>query len=186
MLAQRKTEIQINVDATAVAQAGNGASYLRTAIFNEVQNFISKRGDPLSDPINLVVRAKFNPNLKTAWFSAMTQVINQITLLTVISHRRGADPRARAGHCRTLIGDARRACRNHARENACQRSRHSGCSDAVAAVRGSSVDRCADCGSIALFLLARRSTLWWWPPSASCSARCRRRWASSACSPCRS
>lgn len=84
VLAQRKTEIQINVDATAVAQAGNGASYLRTAIFNEVQNFISKRGEPLSDPINLVVRAKFNPNLKTAWFSAMTQVINQITLLTVI------------------------------------------------------------------------------------------------------
>ena len=35
-------------------------------------------------PINLVVRAAFNPNLKTAWFSAMTQVINQITLLTVI------------------------------------------------------------------------------------------------------
>ena len=84
ILAQRKTEIQINVDATAVAQAGNGASYLRTAIFSEVQNFISKRGNPLSDPINLVVRAKFNPNLKTAWFSAMTQVINQITLLTVI------------------------------------------------------------------------------------------------------
>jgi len=84
ILAQRKTEVQINVDATAVAQAGNGASYLRTAIFNEVQNFISQRGEPLSDPINLVVRAKFNPNLKTAWFSAMTQVINQITLLTVI------------------------------------------------------------------------------------------------------
>ena len=84
ILAQRKTEVQINVDATAVAQAGNGASYLRTAIFNEVQNFISRRGEPLSDPINLVVRAKFNPNLKTAWFSAMTQVINQITLLTVI------------------------------------------------------------------------------------------------------
>src|ERR1700687_3954972 len=84
ILAQRKTEIQVNVDATAVAQAGNGASYLNTAIFNEVQNFIFKRGDPLSDPINLVVRAKFNPNLKTAWFSAMTQVINQITMLTVI------------------------------------------------------------------------------------------------------
>ena len=84
ILAQRKTEIQINVDATAVAQAGNGANYLNTAIFNEVQNFIFKRGNPLSDPVNLVVRAKFNPNLKTAWFSAMTQVINQITMLTVI------------------------------------------------------------------------------------------------------
>jgi ABC-2 type transport system permease protein len=86
ILAQRKTSIQINVDATAVAQAGNGASYLKTAISNEVQNFISSRGGSGSEsaPINLVVRAEFNPNLKTAWFSAMTQVINQITLLTVI------------------------------------------------------------------------------------------------------
>jgi ABC-2 type transport system permease protein len=81
--AQRKTGIQINVDATAVAQAGNGASYLRTAIANEIQSFLSGRGDS-GPPINLVVRAAFNPNLKTSWFSAMTQVINQITLLTVI------------------------------------------------------------------------------------------------------
>jgi ABC-2 type transport system permease protein len=84
VLAQRKTSIQINVDATAVAQAGNGANYLKTAISNEVQNFLSKRGGSQINPINLVVRARFNPNLKTAWFSAMTQVINQITLLTVI------------------------------------------------------------------------------------------------------
>jgi ABC-2 type transport system permease protein len=85
ILAQRKTSIQINVDATAVAQAGNGASYLKSAISNEVQDFISGREGSGSDaPINLVVRAEFNPNLKTAWFSAMTQVINQITLLTVI------------------------------------------------------------------------------------------------------
>ena len=86
ILAQRKTSIQINVDATAVAQAGNGASYLKTAISNEVHNLISSREGSGSEsvPINLVVRAEFNPNLKTAWFSAMTQVINQITLLTVI------------------------------------------------------------------------------------------------------
>ena len=82
--AQRKTGIQVNVDATAVAQAGNGASYLRTAIANEVQRFIAGREGGAGVPINLVVRAAFNPNLKTSWFSAMTQVINQITLLTVI------------------------------------------------------------------------------------------------------
>jgi ABC-2 type transport system permease protein len=80
----RQTSLQINVDATAVAQAGNGASYLKTTISNEIQRFISGREGSNSSPINLVVRAKFNPNLKTAWFSAMTQVINQITLLTVI------------------------------------------------------------------------------------------------------
>jgi ABC-2 type transport system permease protein len=82
--AQRKTGIQINVDATAVAQAGNGASYLKTAIANEIQRFISGREDSTGAPINLVVRAAFNPNLNTSWFSAMTQVINQITMLTVI------------------------------------------------------------------------------------------------------
>jgi ABC-2 type transport system permease protein len=86
ILAQRRTGLQINVDATAVAQAGNGANYLRTAISNEVRNFIQGRegSGPQSLPINLVVRARFNPNLNTSWFSAMTQVINQITLLTVI------------------------------------------------------------------------------------------------------
>ena len=82
--ANRKTGLQINVDATAVAQAGNGASYLRTAIANEIQRFISGKDAWQGAPINLVVRAAFNPNLKTPWFSAMTQVINQITLLTVI------------------------------------------------------------------------------------------------------
>jgi ABC-2 type transport system permease protein len=82
--AQRKTGVQINVDATAVAQAGNGSAYLRTAIANEIQRFISGREDSTGVPVNLVVRAAFNPNLKTAWFSAMTQVINQITMLTVI------------------------------------------------------------------------------------------------------
>ena len=86
ILAERRTGLQINVDATAVAQAGNGASYLKTAISNEVRGFIAQRNGTRSSglPINLVVRARFNPNLNTSWFSAMTQVINQITLLTVI------------------------------------------------------------------------------------------------------
>ena len=82
--AQHKTSLQINVDATAVAQAGNGANYLKSAISNEIQSFITGRSGASAQPIDLVVRARFNPNLKTAWFSAMTQVINQITLLTVI------------------------------------------------------------------------------------------------------
>ena len=43
-----------------------------------------ERGISGGSPVNLVVRADFNPNLRTAWSSAMTQVINQITLLTVI------------------------------------------------------------------------------------------------------
>src|SRR5579871_3666807 len=82
--AERKTGIQINVDATAVAQAGNGASSLNSAVAMEIQRFISGRDNPAAYPINLVVRSAFNPNLVTAWFGAMTQVINLITMLTVI------------------------------------------------------------------------------------------------------
>ncbi len=82
--AQHRTSLQINIDATVVAQAGNGANYLKTAISNEIHSFLSGRTGAKSAPINLVVRTDFNPNLITSWFSAMTQVINQITLLTVI------------------------------------------------------------------------------------------------------
>src|SRR5512139_1885524 len=62
ILNQRKTSIQINVDATAMAQSGNGANYLKTAISNEVYNFISGReGSGSGVPIDLVARAEFNP-----------------------------------------------------------------------------------------------------------------------------
>jgi len=84
ILANRKTAVQISVDATVIAQAGNGAYYLKSAINSEINKFITQHGGVLADPIDLIVRARFNPNLKTSWFSAMTQVINQITLLTVI------------------------------------------------------------------------------------------------------
>jgi ABC-2 type transport system permease protein len=82
--AQRKTGIQINVDATAISQAGNGSSYLRTAIGDEIQRFLSGKDDASAIPVNIVTRAAFNPNLNASWYSGMTQVINQITMLTVI------------------------------------------------------------------------------------------------------
>ena len=87
------------------------------------QSFISGREGTKSLPINVVIRAKFNPNLKTAWFSAMTQVINQITLLTVILT--GAALIRDASKARwSTSRHARSACGNHARENVGQRPRH--------------------------------------------------------------
>ena len=82
--AERKTGVQINVDATAVAQAGNGASYLQNVVANEVQRFISGRegARPRADQSRGARRVQ--PEPKTSWFSAVTQVINQITMLTVI------------------------------------------------------------------------------------------------------
>lgn len=64
LLAGRSPEIQLNIDATAMTQAGNGAVYLQNIISQEVTNFAQRREDGSSLPINLVVRAKFNPNLR--------------------------------------------------------------------------------------------------------------------------
>ena len=47
-------------------------------------NFLSGRETVTSAPVNVVIRAKFNPNLDSAWFTSVMQVINSITLLTVI------------------------------------------------------------------------------------------------------
>lgn len=84
ILAGRKPGVQINIDATAMSQAGNGAVYLQNIISRELRSFLqrSDEGDLL--PIDLVVRTKFNPNAESVWFTSVMQVINNITMLSVI------------------------------------------------------------------------------------------------------
>jgi ABC-2 type transport system permease protein len=84
LLAGRKPEIQINIDATAMAQAGNGAVYLQSIFARELSAFLEGREGADPAAIDLVVRAKFNPNLKSEWFTSVMQVINNITMLAVI------------------------------------------------------------------------------------------------------
>jgi ABC-2 type transport system permease protein len=84
VLAGREPAIQLNVDATAMIQAGLGASYAQQIIMTEVQNFLSRaEGVPLS-PVNLVVRIAFNPNVETAWFTSVMGIINSITMLAIV------------------------------------------------------------------------------------------------------
>jgi ABC-2 type transport system permease protein len=84
LLAGRQASLQLNVDATAMAQAGNGALYIQTIIAQEIANFQAGREITLSAPVNVVVHAKFNPNLYAYWFSSVMQVVNNITMLAVI------------------------------------------------------------------------------------------------------
>ena len=84
VLAGRRPAIQLNVDATAMTQAGIGSGYAEEIIATEVQNFLSRsEGTPLS-PVNLVVRIAFNPNVESAWFSSIMGIINSITMLAII------------------------------------------------------------------------------------------------------
>ena len=82
--AGRQAALQLNIDATAMTQAGNGTVYIQQIIAQEIANRQAGRETATSLPINLVVRARFNPNLDSGWFSSVMQVLNNVTLLTII------------------------------------------------------------------------------------------------------
>ena len=84
LLTGRTASLQLNIDATAMAPAGNGAVYIQTTIMQEVSNFLAGREMALPAPVNVVIRTKFNPNLYASWFSSVMQVVNNITMLAVI------------------------------------------------------------------------------------------------------
>jgi ABC-2 type transport system permease protein len=84
LLAHRQTSLQLNIDATAMSQAGNGAVYIESIIAQEVAKFLSGTEVAVPTPVSFVINAKFNPNLYASWFSSVMQVINNITMLAVI------------------------------------------------------------------------------------------------------
>ena len=84
VISGRYPTVQINADATAVAQAGNGAAYLQQIIGQLVQAYATRAGGTANPPVNLAARVSFNPNLKSEWFTSVMQVINNITMLSIV------------------------------------------------------------------------------------------------------
>lgn len=80
----RKPDVQIITDATAMSQAGRGPTYLQRIINTTVNPYWRGRGDPANQPlIGLQSRARFNPNMQQSWFVAINQVINNISVLAI-------------------------------------------------------------------------------------------------------
>ena len=84
LLGGHRPAIQLNVDATAMVQAGLGADYGQQIITTEINNFLSRAEGIQVSPVNLVVRIAFNPNVDTAWFASVMGIINSITMLAII------------------------------------------------------------------------------------------------------
>ena len=84
VLARRSPALQLNVDATRMSQAFTGSGYIQQIAIGEVNEFVKRyRGaEPL--PVDLALRARFNPSLDKAWFGSVVQIINHITLLSII------------------------------------------------------------------------------------------------------
>jgi len=84
VIARRHPTVQLNVDATAMVQAGLGAGYSQQIITTEVNDFLARTQRTAPPAIGLVVRIAFNPNVITAWFTSVMGIINNVTMLAII------------------------------------------------------------------------------------------------------
>ncbi|PWV61213.1 ABC transporter permease [Plasticicumulans acidivorans] len=84
VLAGRAPALQLNVDATRLSQAQTGTGYVQNIVGNEVQAFVQRSQDSVAAPLELVSRSAFNPNLQASWFTAITAIINNVTMLGIL------------------------------------------------------------------------------------------------------
>ena len=84
LLAGHHPGLQLNVDATAMVQAGLGSSYAEEIINTEIVQFLSHAEKTSLSPVNLTIRIAFNPNVMTAWFSSVMGIISSVTILAII------------------------------------------------------------------------------------------------------
>mgnify|MGYP002715220084 CR=1 FL=1 len=84
VLAGRQPSVQLNVDATRMSQAFAGGGYIQQIVQGEVAEFMkgTRASQPL--PADLVLRARFNPSLTQSWFGAVMEIINNVTMLSIV------------------------------------------------------------------------------------------------------
>ncbi|KCB22743.1 ABC transporter permease [Bordetella hinzii] len=84
VLARRQPAVQVLVDATAMTQAGLGVTYLNEIIAREVLAFLNAQGIEAQLPVVPVTRQLFNPNAQSSWYTAVMQIVTNVTVLAII------------------------------------------------------------------------------------------------------
>ncbi|GAB6193802.1 ABC transporter permease [Desulfocastanea catecholica] len=84
LLAGRQPTIQLNVDATRMTQAFSGSGYIQSMITGEVAEFVQHYRGIATQSVDLELRARFNPSLTQSWFGAVMEVINNVTMLSIV------------------------------------------------------------------------------------------------------
>lgn len=84
VLAGRPVSTQLNVDATRMGQAFNGSGYIQQIVGAEVAEFLQRyRANPVL-PVDLALRARFNPALNESWFGSVMSIINNVTMVSIL------------------------------------------------------------------------------------------------------
>ena len=84
VLAGKDAAIQVNVDATRMSQAMSGAGYVQQIIQSEVNEYVLRHRAMTELPVDLELRARFNPTLDSKWFGSVMQIINNVAMLSII------------------------------------------------------------------------------------------------------
>jgi len=84
VLAGRRPALQLNVDATQMRQSFVGTGYVQSMIQLELQEFVQGERAVAMSPVELAVRMRFNPTSNSAWFAGVMEVINMVTMLSII------------------------------------------------------------------------------------------------------
>lgn len=84
VLAGLAPAVQLNVDATRMSQAFTGSGYIQQIVAGEVGEFVQRHRGNAQLPVDLNVRMRFNPNLEQAWFGSLMEIINNVTMLSII------------------------------------------------------------------------------------------------------
>jgi ABC-2 type transport system permease protein len=84
LLAGRSPKVQLSVDATRISQAFSGSGYIEQIVSSEIREFSQRHRLNNSLPVDLELRASFNPNLTASWFGSLMEVINSVTMISII------------------------------------------------------------------------------------------------------
>lgn len=84
ILSGNSPDIQVNIDATRMTQAGIGSGYIQQIISQELQNYLLKTQENRTSKVAIVTRYKYNPNLTSSWFGAINEVIDNIIMLSIL------------------------------------------------------------------------------------------------------
>lgn len=84
VLAGNEAAIQVNVDATRMSQAMIGAGYIQQIVQSEVSEYVLHSREVSSMPVELEMRARFNPTLDQKWFGSVMEIINNVAMLSII------------------------------------------------------------------------------------------------------
>jgi ABC-2 type transport system permease protein len=84
VLAGRTPVMQLNVDATRMTQAFTGSAYIQFIVGSEVNTFLQGYRSNPTPMVDLALRARFNPELNQSWFGSVMEVINSVTMLSIV------------------------------------------------------------------------------------------------------